>query len=388
MTEEQGAGWALSEGKDWKDDRHKRDNEHVREHAGQVRDRQTRETLSTIESVYERAYRRGWIDGEWPDSAKDTYLYQILRTHEETETFARRVEQEPEKLRAHVGSENEGIDVSGWKDIETIREIVTETHLRLYLYGEPGTGKTRSGCLVARHWLEQQQDDGHHNARILTNIRTLAEGRESIDWVKNWPELREEIDMTMTDILDEEADPFLFLFDEASSQASGSGKDGYEASTKLATLVYKIRKYGGALAIIGHDGKDLHPAVRELCKVLHKSDKKRARFYDSVRNREGKGPITPQITGWPDSKWKPNDKDPAPWDWSDEKESSNSDMEADDVLFNLSLWTVRECKSDGLSHRETAKYIPYSKSWVSGRWKEIQEGKHSKALDSIESEIN
>ncbi|MFP8952414.1 ATP-binding protein [Natrialbaceae archaeon A-arb3/5] len=394
-----GGEWAASESKDWKDGRHKRENRHVADHGGIVKDSQTRRHLTVLRRVYERAYSREWIDSEWPDELEETDLYQDRMRYHETETFSDRLDRgELAKVRHHVGSQSDEIDVSGWHDIERIRDIVSDRHLRLYEYGEPGSGKTSAGCLAARHWLEQQREQGHDDAYIITNIRTLAGEDESIIWVDNWADLKERVYADMDDVLQENVSPVLFLFDEASSQASGGGKDGWETGQKLATLVYKIRKFGGAIIIIGHDGKDLHPAVRELCIVLHKASKKQARFYETITNRNPKQPITPEIEGWPDSKWTPNDKDPAPWSWSDgqgdDSPADENHIAREDAFRELAIWTVIQAKtcSDGdpPSNADVANqhlYGSYSPEWVRQRWNEYQDGEHGNVVADIQREI-
>lgn len=370
---ESGDSWAYSEAKDWKEGRHARDNDHVADHAGEVRDRNAHDLLTTLESAYERAYERGWLDGkDWPGDVRETTLYRQLRAKHDSDTFRARIEEgDGQALRAQVGSQDDGVDVSGWHDIERIREIVTERHLRLYEFGEPGTGKTSAGCLAARHWLEERYEEGHKDAVVLTNIRSLTSEHDAIKWVSSWDELQDHIDSEMDDVLGEDVRPFLFLFDEASSQASGGGSDGYETKQKLATLVYKIRKYGGALIIIGHDGKDVHPAVRLLCTVLEKAGKKKARFYQTVRNREGKEPITPQIDGWPDSNWTPNDKDPAPWSWST---GDGEDM--DDIgSREWAIYHAVRARQAGVSVSDTAETVGYSDGWVSTRMSNFEDGK-------------
>ena len=404
MSSEGGGGdsWAFSESKDWKDGRHRRQNRHVLTHAGEIRNRTTRQAMTTIRRAYEKAYQRGWIDDEWPDSFEETEFYRDVRAYHDTESFSQRIEEgDSDGLRHHVGSQADEVDVSGWHDIERIRNVATDRNLRLYIYGEPGNGKTRSGCLVARHWLDERREEGHEDARVLTNIRTLRGEDPAIEWTSSWGSFKEKVYADMDDVLDENVPPTLFFFDEASSQAGGSGKDGYEAKMKLAVLVYKMRKFGCAIVIVGHDGKDLHPAVRELCKVLHKTDKKKARFYASVSNRKGKNPITPEITGWPDSMWSPNDKDPAPWSWggpeTGDSDENGEGIARDDVLRELALWTVVHEKTrelgkdderlsfDKIANRRLGGL--YSGEWCRRRWNEYDRGEHGETVGMIQQLI-
>jgi hypothetical protein len=401
MSSESGGndGWAYSEAKDWKDGRHRRENKYVLSHAGEVRDRDTRQWLTVVEQAYARMYRDGRLSGDAPGDAKDLNQYQGIRQKHDTEAFSKRVESGDEGgIRSHVGSQSDEVDVSGWHDIETIREVATDRHLRLYEFGEPGTGKTSAGCLMARHWLMGRLENGRPDAIVFTNIRSLAseeaagEDRGHIRYVGSWGALLDELER-----IDDTDRPFLFLFDEASSQASGGGKSGHQAGTKLATLVYKIRKYagGGALIIIGHDGKDVHPAIRLLCTVMEKDSKKKARFYNTVRNRSGKEPLTPEITGWPDSKWSPNDKDPAPWNWSKDRDEesgeSGGDITRESAYREMAVWTVIRSKSgDELSNREIAEERlngAYSEEWVRQRWNEYEDGKHGETMDRVQEAI-
>lgn len=388
-------GWSLSESKDWKDGRHRRTNRHVLAHAGEVSNSKTRRHLTATRSAYERAARAGWLGEGVPVSWEDLRAVVEKRIYHETESFGRRVEKSPEKLRAHVGSERERVDVSGWHDIERIRRIVDDDHLRLYEFGEPGSGKTSAGCTVARHWLEQRED---RDPELLSNSRTIvSEARKHghrATWVQNWPELEEILYVDVETVLAGDVEPRLFLFDEASSQASGSGSQGHEARTKLAVLAYKMRKYGCALVMIGHDGKDIHPALREMCIALHKTDKKEARFYQSVRNRKGVDPITPAITGWPDSMWSPNDKDPAGWAWARETSEDDEDdgsITRSEAFREIAIWTVVDEKTrhgdEGLSFDKIASRRlsgAYSGEWCRRRWNEYQDGEHGEIIAEIQ----
>lgn len=398
--ESDGGEWAASEFRDAVDGRHRRDVD-VWDHATEVRKRSTRQTLSALRAAYDRAYARGWLGEDAPASIEDVRRFAEIRKHHGSEQAARAVENgDAMTLRSMIGSQSDEVDVSGWHDIERIRNVVSDQHLRLYIYGEPGNGKTRSGCLAARHWLEQQRDEGNDDAIIVTNIRTLADEDDAIKWVQSWGELKEIVDADLEEMLNEDVRPVLFLFDEASSHAGGGGQDGWDTSTKLATLVYKMRKFGAAIIIIGHDGKDLHPAVRELCIVLHKIDKKIAQFFKSITNRNPKDPITPRITGWPDSHWQPNDKDPAPWSWAGRGEADDEDEEhitREDAFKELAIWTVvREklgAKERGDSEPSfndiAAKRLSgaYSGEWCRQRWHEYQDGELDDVFGRVERVI-
>lgn len=386
--------WAFSEANDWKEGRHKRANEFVREFAGEVEDRDRREWLRALEQAYERAYRRGWLSESAPASIKDLALYRELRGAAETETFSRRVDEGAgEKLRAHVGSQSDEVDVSGWDDIEQIRAIAAQRPFMLYIYGEPGTGKTASALKITRHHVDQAEE----YIEVGTNIRTAVEQTDRIDrYVRNWDELQDWMIKDEQAVMSGGVTPKIFIFDEASSHASGGGMDGWETMIKLATLIYKIRKYGGSIIIIGHDGKDLHPAVRELCQVLHKTEKESARFYETIKNRSGKDPITPEISGWPDTKWDYEDLDPAPWSWSRDSGEDGVEGGAGDITRELAYkemaiaLIVKERQSESpLSHAKIAKQKlngMYSPEWVRQKWNEFEAGHHREIVGIWEEE--
>lgn len=389
--------WAASEATDWRDGRHARSNEFVAGHGGVITDDDARELLTTFRSVYRRAAAKGWIDGrEWPADHEETEMYRRLRDFHETETFSERVRDGDETgLRSHVGSQSEEIDVSGWDSIEQIRNIMADTPLLLYIFGFMGHGKTSAAMKCARHWYLQMDAP---NVEIGTNMMTAVEETDEIShWISNWDQLDDWMREDESDVLAGDVNPKLFIFDEANSHAGGGGSDGYEAKTKLATLVYKIRKYGGSLIIVGHDGKDIHPAIRELCTIMHKKNLKTAQFFRNVVERQGRDPLTPELGGWPDTKWSVNDRDLAKWSWDDGSGDSDGENGEESVTQELefrdmAIWTVvrERQKDDPLGHQKIAEKRlegAYSGEWCRRRWKDWQQGKLREEVGRVEEQI-
>ena len=360
--------WAASESKDWKDGRHRRDNRHVHAHAGEVPDRRTRRHLTALTSVFERASQNGKLEigASDPDTFEETEEYRRIMSYHATEGFGDAIaEGDAAGVRHYVGSQEDTPDISGYRAIQSIEDLVTGDASMLYVYGHMGNGKSMFASLVAEIWKRQMPD----SAEVAANSRTI----DAATGITSWPALNDWMIESESTILAGEATRKLFIFDEASSQASGRGKDGYDASTKLATMCYKIRKYGGSLIIIGHDGKDVHPAVREMCTAFHKTGKKTGQFYEEVKNRKGRDPITRPLEGipLPQKRWQPNTYDLADWSW---RTAEDDGIEAEDAFEKMAIWTVIQCKQDGLSDRDTAEFVPFGKSKVNRVWNDYEDG--------------
>jgi hypothetical protein len=365
--------WAAIEAKDWKDGRHRRENRDVLPHAAEIGDRTTRETMTAMQQAFRRASERGWVD-EWSDegirTAEDTALYRDLAEYHGTERFAAAVEDgSTDVLRSMVGSESQRPDVSGYRTIKKLEDEVAAAAFIAYMWAEPGSGKSNFGCFLGELWK-----DNHPAGEIGTNIRTLQQADR---WIPSYPQLEEWLKEDADDFLGEGdgGTRKLFIFDEASSHASGRGEDGYEAASKLGPLLYKIRKYGGSLIIIGHDGKDVHPAVRALGKAIHKEDLKSATFYETVDNRQGKNEQF-SVEGIPETSWSYDDKEATRWSWgySEEKEREleTEAMElAEEIAEERVEQELEELAADaiqsGQSLREVAEWHPWSKDTVNRR---------------------
>jgi hypothetical protein len=155
---------------------------------------------------------------------------------------------------------------------------------------------------------------------------------------------------------------------------------------KLGPLIFKLRKWGGMLVIVGHDESSIHPLAWRLGTIIYKTDKKEAELYNKIKNGELREPIGDPIEGIPPSDWGANDKEASSWAW-ERPESDEAELTKDEV-DTVAIYTAIRCKEDGLSDRATAKYVPYSRGWVNSRWSEYREdGEHVETIDTVEAVI-
>lgn len=351
-------------------------------HAGIVRDEQVSRYLSVVSETYDPTAEYVEDGRPLPGRAADLEEVSRPRRMAATETARNALDVGDMPALKHLtGDQQQRADVSGLKAIDQLRAFVNGPAAMFYLWAEPGSGKTNFALLLAQLWKRQRNE----SALLGSNIRTLRETDEWVDddgterdgWLSSFGELEEWIQQD-GDPLHNDQQPKLFIFDEASSSAGGSGGDGYQTKQKMGPLAYKIRKFGGSLIVIGHDGKDVHPLIREMGVAVHKDGKKEAAFYDDVQNRKGVGERL-RVSGIPPTDYRYNDKEPTAWSWSDNRQ--DDDLEASDAADDVDLWTVRECYQADLSAREAAKFVRYSRDWTSRRyrWLNKDEFPHDRA---------
>lgn len=314
-----------------------------------------------------------------PATVEDTELYQDILARESTETISRAVYEDREGVLSYsAGNPEQQNDISGLSAIRELEKIVGRQAPIIYLYGPPGSGKTNLSMLLTQLWKAENPE-----GLIGSNIRTWEEADEWIpkfSTLENWlGQNTRELDeggITQTDA----ADPLMFVFDEASSHASGRGKEGYEAGKMLGPLVYKIRKSNAGLIIIGHDGRDVHPAVRELSTVIkrERGKLKHAEIYESVRNREGIDLIT-ELDSIPETDYHYDDKEATSWSFdTPEQDQQERKKEIESAAREISKERARRLaaglteQSNGLDQTDIGEAIghavrgkPFTQAWVS-----------------------
>lgn len=354
------------------------------DHAGVVRDPKVSRYLSILSNHYEP--QRADEPGRMPGQARDLEEVRRIRAVEATETGRQAMENgDMPSLKHLTGDRGQQADISGMKAIGKIDQIIESPAPVIVILGEMGAGKTNFAGLIgqrATHLLGIEQ--------VASNISTL---RETTEWVDREGNVRDGYvpDFgTMDEWVRQDGDPLddkpqsakLFIGDEFSSVADGSGKSGHLARKKMGPLVFKIRKFNGMLVYIAHDESSIHPLLWRVGTIIKKTDKKTAVIADKIKNGELRG-VSDPIEGVPPTDWRYNDKDPSPWSWTDT--GGEETPEPGEVAYDVAVWTVNRLKKDGYSDRDTAEYVPFGKSWVNDRWNEIQDGEHRSAMDRVEA---
>jgi hypothetical protein len=359
-------------------------------HTGLTRDEGLSRFLSVLDAEYDPTVLSAEKQAEMPGRVEQTTLHERTRRMEATETARRALDGgDMQTLKHLTGDTGQRADVSGLKAIKTLESFMTGPAPMFYEWAEPGTGKSNFALLLGQLWKRE-----HPGGLVASNIRTLretdgwtdADGRTRDGWLSNFDQLEAWMEQDGDPQYNDQT-PKLFIFDEASSSAGGSGSSGYQTKTKMGPMAYKIRKYGGSLIVIGHDGKDVHPLIREMGKCVHKESLKRATFYEDVKNRRGVNPIE-TLDGIPETDWRYDDKEATTWSWSsDDGDDEDGEESVGTATEEALVLTVVKCKEDGLSHRETAQWVPRGKDWVGDRWDEWQDGEYPNLADKVEERI-
>lgn len=349
------------------------------DHAGVVRDPAVSRFLAVLGNHYDPD-AASVETREMPANAQDLEIVRRMRRVEGTETARAALENGDWPTLKHLTGDNaRQADVSGMKAIEKLDEVVTGPAPVLVVLGEMGAGKTDFAGLCGQRWTRENP-----KGVVGTNIRSL---REKDAYLSTYPDLIEWVEQDGPP-LENDQQPKLFIGDEFSSSAGGGGRDGYETRQKMGPLVYKIRKYNGALIYIAHGEKSIHPLLWRVGKIVKKTDLKRAVVANRVQGDQLAG-VEMEIEGIPQTDWTFRTGEPSSWAWERHGSSEEGEeIEPDEAARQTAIYTAIRCKQVGMSDRDTADFVPYSHGWVNSRWEEYNEDvAHRETLDTVESVI-
>ncbi|ELY97542.1 hypothetical protein C482_13004 [Natrialba chahannaoensis JCM 10990] len=281
-------------------------------------------------------------------------------------------------LKHYIGDPSQQADLAGIKAVTRLQEIVAGPAPVIVVLGEMGAGKTDFAGLLGQ--LRERWVDG--DLLVGSNIRTLDrtdrwvrdDGTVEDGWIPHYP-LLEEWAKQDGDPVNNPQQPKLFIGDEFSTNASGTGADGHKVRQKMGPLVYKIRKYGGALIYIAHGESSIHPLLWRVGIIIKKTSQKTAVVADRVSGGKLVDVDPRPLEGIPPTDWNFHTQDEADWAWeAPEGDSKDGDAIAEEDVKRVAAWTMEECRRQGMSARETAEFVPYSHATVSNWWNDIDEG--------------
>lgn len=279
-----------------------------------------------------------------------------------------------ETLKHFTGDRGQRADISGIKAIGTVDDLIDGPAPVIVVLGEPGAGKSNVAGLLGQRWKRLNP-----NGLVASNIQSLretdewedSEGRQRDGYVANYGNLKEWL-RHEGDPLTNDQSPKLAILDELSSNAAGVGEQGYQTRTLMAPLLYKIRKYGGALIAIAHGPKSVHPLLWRVGIILKKVSLKKAVIAESIKS-DRIADIRGEIEGVPPTDWTYNDKEASSWDWDDSTNSGGAEIE-EAAIKKTAMWTMKQGDERGLSPREIAENVPYSHATVNNWLEDYEKG--------------
>lgn len=367
-------------------------------HAGVVDNEVIERTLSVMRETFDpEIYRKHHPDNEAPTTVEGSATFDRLLSTMATRNAGRAVRQGKSQEQSYLAGTGETADLSTFEATSQLREMILSDAPIIYLFGEPGSGKSNTGVFLSQFFRKQRDS----RARVLTNIRSYAgNAGESVEWVQTFGELKESLRENVEKTPDgairqrEDSKPTLFLFDEASQHASGRAGDANDAQM-LGKLVYLIRKHDAGIVTIGHDGRDVHPSVREMATIIRKrrSDPKpSASVFETVRNRKPEGHIM-DVTGIPDMGHMFNHTEATSWSFEQADESRAVEIaqlqetmgdylqDRDEHYARKMAYQLADDDTLGLSQREIGEVLgrattgePFRQQWVSKWAKRFREG--------------
>ncbi|WP_121822109.1 hypothetical protein [Halostella salina] len=392
--------WVFGELGEYVEGRHKNENDNTYRHVGEIGDNDVRTSLTKAKASFDRLIEKG----ELPDCVEGDYydnrIPRQIRRIEGTETASRAVAQgDAGTLRSMTGAPDKATDLSYQEPIRKMIKILGDRPApMMYVGGEPGVGKTRWALWTLELW----KDNVAPNGIIASNLKTLKPTQDHRDdrheHVAGYQDLDEWLRQEdMSTVMAGDATPKAILIDEASSALGGGGEDGYNVRTYLGPLIFKIRRFisnDGLVIWIGHDKGDVHPLFRAIAMFVEKESKKDFTVYETVRNRSGVEPIQ-SFQGVPPGNYDVNENEKPDFDL-DPTGGENLDEGGDDaidsgeiqgIIRDTAIYTVVKSKEDGLTDREVAAKVPYSRTWVNDRWNEYEDGEHQDTVDRVEERI-
>ena len=293
--------------------------------AGLVRDSEVRDLLVFAEQAYERH-----SDVEDREFWSTPWAEERL-TRAASRTASRAVKSGNVSQMAYIrGWVEYESDVSGLHAVRQLENwlCTSEATKLVYIAALMGRGKTDLALTflqVVNHFYDRLRESSPDSVDVpdpefAANLRVSTPPSEpSVRLLDNYDLLAEWAGDGSSDM------ERWFIFDEASTELTAqSGSNAQDVAEVMAPFVKKMRKKGVNMIVIGHDRRDVHPAIRSLADFVDKTGLKTASFYSGIKNREPSGHLF-DLSGIPPTSWEFDTDDMADWSWG----SALDDVEED-----------------------------------------------------------
>jgi hypothetical protein len=358
-------------------------------HTGVIRDRDLSRFASIVEQEYDP--REAKNPEQMPGSARDTEILQNLRRQEATEQGRQALENDDMATLQHQqGHTDQRADVSGIKAIGKVDRLIDGPAPVVVVLGEMGAGKSNFACLLGQRFKQKNP-----SALVGSNIQSLQEasewtddrGRDRDGFLPSFPKLKEWLRQDGNPLQHDQTAK-LAILDELSSEADGSGKSGQLTRKLMGPLVFKVRKYGGALIVIAHDESSIHPLLWRVGTIVKKTSQKNAVIAERITNGEIRD-VQGEIEKVPPTDWRYNDKEASDWSWEElADEDSDEPAVAEQDIKKVSMWTIANGMEAGQSPREIAENVPYSHTTVRNWYEEYEDdGEKREWVSDVEAAI-
>jgi hypothetical protein len=295
------------------------DHSDVGREAGLVQDDDLRDLLGFAQRAYER--QAGLDDPSfWETEWADRRLQRAA-----TKTVGEALEnQNLSQLEYLTGMPEYRSDVGGLHAAsELINWLVHSEQCKLiYIAALMGRGKTDLSLtfLQTIYWHYERMREslglltGGSSSDVPTpefaaNFRVDPAADCEVQQINNFDDLNDWADRG------DSSDVRWFIFDEASTELTAqSGSNAQDVAELMAPFVKKMRKKGINMIVIGHDKRDVHPAIRSMADFVEKPSVKTARIYSGIKQREPVGHKM-DIHNIPKTGWDFNTNDMADWSW-------------------------------------------------------------------------
>lgn len=315
---------------------------------GLIPDEEVRDMLLFQNRVYEP------VDDMPRNFWETDYAEEIIEkqaTHMATRAVQNNNISEMEFLTGLVGYES---DVSGMKALLSLQQLIRDAPVFIaYIFAAMGFGKTDFSLLICEVF-----EAVYDKVKFGANIESWDEADAHIE---SFTELEEWFRGNKEDDYDR-----VFVLDEASQNLTGKGGD-IKNQEALAKMLRLTRKYDGHLIIIGHDGKDVGPAVRTLATtIVEKKSQKEAVFWRDVQDRQGRGEIM-SLSGIPPTDMEYDTEEETDWEMDiGEDEDVWTEEDVDDLLYeeDRKKMALLDLHADDLQQKEIAEWFDVTSKTV------------------------